>query len=74
MTSPQRLADALRGVLKIIEDGDLVRNLGRDDEVMNFVEQGKRIIKALQEAQDALEQYQELTKCTTQTPQKPSLP
>ena len=49
------LADALRGLIKLLDDGDLVRNTDGDADMMKFMRQGTRIMFALQAAQNALE-------------------
>ena len=50
----ENLATALRDVLKLIDDGVLVRNTYGDADMMTFVRQGMRITNALKAAQDAL--------------------
>ncbi len=49
------LADALRGLMKLLDDGDLVRNTDGDGDVMVFMRQGIKITNALRAAQEALE-------------------
>ncbi len=46
---------ALSGVMKLIEDGDLVRNIENDGDVMTYMKQGLRIALALQLAEQALD-------------------
>ncbi len=45
---------ALSNVMKLIEDGDLVRNIENDGDVMKFMKQGLRIALALKQAENAL--------------------
>ena len=54
VTSYALLADALRGVLALLDDGVLVRDISHDDDVMAFMRQGVRITSVLKAAQDAL--------------------
>lgn len=49
-----RLLEALQGVLKLIEDNDLVRDISRDANLTYFMQQGCRITNALKAAQDSL--------------------
>ena len=49
------LADALSAVLKLLDDGVLVRNTDNDHDVMAFMRQSMRITQILKAAQDALE-------------------
>jgi len=48
------LAEALRAVLLLVDDGDLVRNTDGDGDMMTFLQQGMKITSALQKAQVAL--------------------
>ena len=48
------LADALRGVLALIDDQVLVRNIEDDHDTVKFLAQGLRITNALVAANDAL--------------------
>ena len=48
------LAEALRSVLLLVDDGDLVRNTDGDGDMMTFLRQGMKITSALQKAQAAL--------------------
>ena len=52
---PQVIA-ALRGVFKLFEDGDAVRNIKNDDDGAYFRTQGLRITKALLVVQEILEE------------------
>jgi hypothetical protein len=49
------LAEALRGLLKLLDDEDLVRNTDGDDDVMVFMLQGVKITNALRLAKEALD-------------------
>jgi len=49
------LADALQGLIKLLDDGDLIRNTDGDADVMVFMRQGVKITNALRSAQEALE-------------------
>lgn len=51
----EQLSEALRGLFKLLDDGDLVRNIEKDGDVVFFMRQGMRITKALKAAQEALE-------------------
>ncbi len=46
--------EALRGLLKLVADNDLVRNTANDGDLLAFVNQGSRIVNALKAATDAL--------------------
>jgi len=50
------LAEALRAVRKLIEDGDLVRNIDNDKDFSLYLAQAQRITEALSKAQKALEE------------------
>ena len=45
-----QLADALRGLIKLLDDGDLVRNTDGDDNAMVFMRQGVKITNAIRAA------------------------
>lgn len=51
------LAEALRAVMKLITDGDLVRDTSHDLDFTVFVTQATRIIAAVGAANTALETY-----------------
>lgn len=53
-TKPEIMRDALQGVLALIDDQVLVRNIENDHNMMTFLTQGMRITKTLKAAQDAL--------------------
>ena len=48
------LLEALQDVLKLIENGDLVRDTSKDDDVMYFFKQGARITSALTNSKKAI--------------------
>jgi hypothetical protein len=54
LSSASLLACAVRGLIKLIDDGDIVRNTDGDGDTMVFLRQGIRITNALKAAQDAL--------------------
>ncbi len=45
---------ALTGVMNLIRDGDLVRNIENDGNVMLYMKQGLRIALALKKAEEAM--------------------
>lgn len=47
--------EAIRGLIKLLDDGDLVRNTDGDGDAMHFIQQGVRITNALKAAQNVLE-------------------
>lgn len=51
------LANALEGLMKLIDDGVLVRNTDDDHDIMKFMEQGVRLTTHLQACQTALAAY-----------------
>ncbi len=46
--------DAIRGLMKLMDDGDLVRNIASDGDTMAFTRQGLRIVTALRAARNTL--------------------
>ncbi len=52
--------EALRDLMELIENGDLVRNMSEDHNGMFFMKQGLRIALALRKAQRALEGHKRM--------------
>lgn len=48
-------ADALLALMQLLDDGDLVRNIEGDAEILKFLRQGRKIATALLAAKNALE-------------------
>ena len=46
-----QLLDALKGLYKLVEDGDLVRDSSKDDDISYYIQQGLRITMALKKVQ-----------------------
>lgn len=59
LCSSALLADALRNVLKLIDDQILVRNTDRDHDMRAFLQQAGQITRVLKTAQDALKSANE---------------
>lgn len=55
------LLDALKAIMKLIEDGKLVRDISKDSKFMSFLEQSKELIIALTNANLAIRKAEELT-------------
>lgn len=68
VASSALLADALRDVLKLIEDQILVRNTDNDADIRAFLQQGMRLTSALKAAQDALKSANSTALATTPAP------
>jgi hypothetical protein len=54
VVSSELLADALRGLIKLLDDRDLVRNIEHDSDMMAFTRQAIRLANALNKAYKAL--------------------
>ena len=52
----ETIRKALEGLYKLVEDGDLVRNITKDDDFVYFAHQGIRITKAIGAVQAVLAQ------------------
>jgi len=59
VVSNERLVDALRSLRKLIEEGDLVRNMQHDSNIHVARCQGLRITEALAKTQKALSEQNE---------------
>lgn len=49
--------ECIRAMLKLIDDGDLIRNMNRDSDVTYFLRQDVRISKTLKEGAEIVEAW-----------------